>query len=175
LANDETNAMKECAKAGFDAGRKLILGSAKEENYKSMAALSMAYGHGLLAQTPMDLNLAKQLNILLEETGVQKCNIIIDPLSSALGYGIEYTYSTMERIRLNALEGDEVMQRPMIGFASNAWETREVIEQPALGPNWETATAVAMLLAGCDMVAVRSAEAFNAVKDFIERMTEGKC
>jgi len=162
--------LKECAKAGFELGRKLILGSAREENYKSVAALSMAYGHGVLAQTPMDLNMAKQLNILLAETGVKPGDIIIDPLSSALGYGLEYTYSTMERIRLNALEGDEILQRPTIGYASNAWETREVGERPELGADWEIATAVAMLLAGCSMVVVRSAPAFDAVKAFLDRM-----
>lgn len=166
--------LKECAKAAHILKKKVILGNATSDEYKGLAALSVAYNHGIIAQTPMDVNLAKQLNILLTEMGVKKENILIDPLSTALGYGIEYTYSTMERIRINALAGDEMMQFPMIGFSSKAWEAREVTEakESNAGIRWESITGTSYIMAGCDILITRNPEVHKKMRELVKSLSE---
>jgi acetyl-CoA decarbonylase/synthase complex subunit delta len=166
--------LKECAKLAYDTQKKCIIGNATSDNYKAIAALSVTYNQGVIAQTPMDVNLAKQLNILLIDMGVKKENILIDPLSTALGYGIEYTYSTAERIRINALAGDEMMQFPMIFFASKAWEAREVTEakDSKVGIRWETITATSYLMSGADILITRNPLAYRKVRELVDELSE---
>jgi len=102
---------RSTARCSSDAGRagqgeRLLLGTAEAGHYRSIAAAALAYHHALIAQSPIDVNLAKQLNILLKEIGVPHDQVIIDPYTGALGYGFEYSYSAMERIRFAALKGD---------------------------------------------------------------------
>ncbi len=87
-------------------GEGLVLHSACQEDYKTLAAVAVAYGHVLVAESPIDMNIAKQLNILLADANVDLNRVLIDPLTGGLGYGLEYTYSVMERIRLAALGGE---------------------------------------------------------------------
>jgi acetyl-CoA decarbonylase/synthase, CODH/ACS complex subunit delta len=95
-------------------GERLLLGTAEAGRYRSIAAAALAYNHSLIAQSPIDVNLAKQLNILLREIGMQRDHIMIDPYTGALGYGFEYSYSAMERIRFSALKGDTDLGMPII-------------------------------------------------------------
>jgi len=114
------------------------IGKAVEENYKTIAAAAMANDHKLIAMSQLDVNLAKQLNILLTQMGFDKERIIMDPMSSALGYGLEYTYSVMERIRLAALlQNDPMMQTPIIcDIGANVWKVKETMAPDAEVPEW---------------------------------------
>ena len=108
----DSEVFQRCGEAG--QGERLLLGTAEAGRYRSVAAAAMAYNHSVVAQSPIDINLAKQLNILLREIGVQMDHIMIDPYTGTLGYGFEYSYSVMERIRYAALKGDTDLAMPMI-------------------------------------------------------------
>lgn len=143
-------------------GERLFLGLAEEKAFKSIAAASMANGHGIVAFSNLDINLAKQINILLLDFGVKPENIIIDPLMAALGMGLEYSYSVIERLRQAALMGDSVLQMPIICDCSCAWAAPEALEddprkggRELRGIYWETMTAYAAVVAGADLVIVR--------------------
>jgi len=156
----DAKVMEAISNAG--KGERLFLGLAEEKAFKSIAAASMANGHGLVAFSNLDINLAKQINILLLDFGVKPENIIMDPLMAALGMGLEYSYSVIERLRLAALMGDPVLQMPIICDCSCAWAAPEALEEdprkgsPELrGVNWETMTAYAAIVAGADLVIMR--------------------
>ncbi|MDI6793171.1 MAG: acetyl-CoA decarbonylase/synthase complex subunit delta [bacterium] len=161
------------------AGSNLLLGPLKEENYRFIGAAAMGYKHGVIAQTPIDVNLAKQLNILLENLGLPLDKIVIDTTTGALGYGIEYTYSVMERIRLAALTAnDEKLQLPFLcDVGKEAWKCKEARiseeESPALGPAkergilWESMTALSLAMAGADILVMRHPESVRLVRETI--------
>ena len=162
-------------------GEKLLLGICEDKNYRTIVAAAMANGHLVQARTPMDVNLAKQLNILITDMGLPTDRIIMDPTTGALGYGIEYGYSVMERLRLAALQGDGMTQLPMLvtpGF--EAWKAEEskvgVGVPEAWGDwknralHWETLTAVALVESGADVIVLRHPESVKRVKDAIEEL-----
>lgn len=162
-------------------GERLVLGICEDKNYRTIVATAMANGHLVNARTPMDVNLAKQLNILISDMGLPMDRILMDPTTGALGYGIEYGYSVMERLRMAALQGDAMTQLPMLvtpGF--EAWKTKEskVGEgvPEAWGDwlkraiNWETLTAVALLESGADIVVLRHPESVKRVKAAIAEL-----
>jgi len=130
----------------------------------------------------MDVNLAKQLNILVRDMGIPPDHILMDPTTGALGYGIEYGYSVMERLRLAALQGDSNMQSPMIVTpGAEAWKTKEAKSNnvPHEWGNmatrailWESMTAVSMLVSGANIVVMRHPEAIKYVQNFINRTHE---
>jgi acetyl-CoA decarbonylase/synthase, CODH/ACS complex subunit delta len=163
-------------------GKNCTIGKAVEENYKTVAAAAMANDHKLIAMSQLDVNLAKQLNILLTQMGFDKERIIMDPMSSALGYGLEYTYSVMERIRMAALlQNDPMMQTPVVcDIGANVWKVKETIapvsEVAEWGPledralAWESVTASAMITAGADMLIMRHPGAAAKVKALIEEL-----
>lgn len=139
------------------AGKNVLLGCATANNYAALAGACMADGHSLIATTPLDINLAKQLNILINESGLPLHRIAIDPLVGPLGYGIEYAYSIIERIRLSALNGDKMLAMPVVCFVGyETWKTREArseenVEWGALEKRavlWEAVTAAALAQAG---------------------------
>ena len=161
-------------------GRNLIIGPVAEGNYRAIGATAIGYKHTVLASTPIDINLAKQLNILLGNLNVPDEKIIIDPSTGALGYGLEYCYSVMERIRMAALiQEDERLQFPIISnLAREVWKTKEVkvpeLEAPLLGNIKkrgiliEALTAQCVLLAGADILVMRHPEAISLVKESIK-------
>jgi acetyl-CoA decarbonylase/synthase complex subunit delta len=161
-------------------GRRLILGPVVEENYKQIGAAAIAYKHTVAASTPIDINLCKQLNILLADLGVPDEQIIVDPTTGGLGYGLEYTYSVMERSRMAALtQQDERLQFPMIcNMAKEVWKVKEVktpqAEDPKLGDNkkrgvlMEAVTAMSLLLAGADVLVMRHPEAVTQIRTAIQ-------
>ena len=91
------------------AGENLLLNWVEQNNYRTIAGAAMAYGHSLVSQSPIDVNIAKQMNILLTNMDLKRGQIVMDPMTGAMGYGIEYTYSVMERIRLTGLGGDKML------------------------------------------------------------------
>jgi acetyl-CoA decarbonylase/synthase, CODH/ACS complex subunit delta len=159
-------------------GEKLVLGICEDKNYRTIVATAMANGHLVQARAPMDVNLSKQLNILISDMGMPKDRILMDPTTGALGYGIEYGYSVMERLRLASLQGDAMTQFPMLvtpGF--EAWKTKEAKvgegvpeawgDWNARSINWETLTAMALVESGADIVVLRHPESVKRVKDAI--------
>jgi len=161
----------------------VVIGPVVEGNYKSVGAGAIGYKHTAIASTPIDINLAKQLNILLGNLGVPDGQIIVDPTTGGLGYGIEYTYSVMERDRMAALtQQDEKLQFPMLcNMAREIWKTKEAKlgegEEPTLGDAkkrgilMEAITAVLLLLAGVDVLIMRHPDAVKLVREYIEEMT----
>jgi len=141
-------------------GERLLLGTAEAGKYRSIAAAALAYNHSIIAQSPIDINLAKQMNILLKEIGVQRDHIVIDPYTGALGYGFEYSYSAMERIRFSALKGDIDLAMPMICSAADTLTIKEVREaepevKNEMAIQWEFATGIAAAAAGAEIICVR--------------------
>jgi acetyl-CoA decarbonylase/synthase complex subunit delta len=158
--------------------KNLLLCSAELDQYKSIAALALLYNHCLVAESPIDVNIAKQLNILLTDFGLPFEKIIIDPLSAALGYGLEYTYSVMERIRGNALNGDDKLLSPMICFGQEGWKAREATnDYPSWGPIkdrgilWEVFTALTLYSAGGDLVVFRHPNALELFLGIFSEVT----
>ncbi len=166
-------------------GANLILGPVEDKNHKGIGAAAMAYGHTLISSSPIDVNLAKQVNILLENLGVPTEKIIIDPTTGGLGYGMEYSYSVMERLRMAALaQGDDKLQLPVINNLGNEiWKSKEaklsVDDAPTLGDPekrgilMEAVGAVAYLLAGSDILIMRHPEAIRLVKAYIGLLADG--
>lgn len=163
-------------------GERLVLGICEDKNYRTIVATAMANDHLVSARTPMDVNLAKQLNILIHDMGFPMDRILMDPTTGALGYGIEYGFSAMERLRLAALQGDSMTQLPMIvtpGF--EAWKTKEAKvgegvpeawgdwEKRAI--NWEVLTAITLIESGADIVVLRHPESVRQVKAAIAELT----
>jgi len=108
------------------AGERLLLNWVANENYRTIAGAALAYGHCVVAQTPIDVNLAKQLNILLANMDLPRDRIVMDPLAGAVGYGLEYVYSVTERIRTTGLGGDKALTFPVIAcVGQETWKVKE--------------------------------------------------
>jgi len=160
--------------------KSLILGPVEEGDHKKIGAAAIGYKHVVAASTPIDINLAKQLNILLGNLGVPENMLIIDPTVSGIGYGIEYCYSVMERIRMAALtQQDTKLQFPIIcNLAKETWKTKEAkIDDPKMGDTGkrgillEAMSAMIMLMAGADVLVMRHPEAIKLVKEMIADLT----
>ncbi|HBU12786.1 MAG TPA: CO dehydrogenase/CO-methylating acetyl-CoA synthase complex subunit beta [Clostridiales bacterium] len=167
------------------AGENLLLNWVEQDNYKTIAGAAMAYGHSLVAQSPIDVNIAKQMCILLTNMDFKKENIVIDPTTSAIGYGIEYTYSVMERIRLSALGGDAMLCGPMIvSPGAELAKIKETKAEESAFPAWgdlktraaalEFTTAQSYLYAGADVLVMYHPQAAVAIQKMITSLMDGK-
>jgi acetyl-CoA decarbonylase/synthase complex subunit delta len=179
--NEEKDAKVLEAVSNEAKGERCLLGLAEESAFKSLAVAAMANNHGIVAFSNLDINLAKQMNILLTDFGVKLEDIVMDPLVAGLGYGLEYSYSVMERIRLAAFMGDKILQVPMIADASIAWKARESsIDAPEWGdplkrgPTWESMTAMGALMAGADVLILRHPETLKIVRNTLEELAKAK-
>ena len=164
-------------------GKNLIIGPIEEGDYKKIGAAAIGYHHTVIASTPIDINLAKQLNILLGNLGVPDELIIMDPTVSCIGYGIEYCYSVMERMRMAGLtQQDEKLQFPLIcNISKEVWKAKEVHipteEDPKLGDAkkrgilLEAMSAMVLLLTGGDVIIMRHPEAIRLVREMIAELT----
>lgn len=163
-------------------GHSVILGPVQDKNYKKIGAAALGYNHTVVANTPIDVNLAKQLNILLGNLGVPDSKILVDPTTGGLGYGMEYTYSVMERDRMAALtQEDDKLQLPILNYVGQeVWKVKECRltneEAPDLGDQakrgilMEAVTAVSLLLAGSDLLIMRHPEAVKLTKEIINEL-----
>jgi len=163
------------------AGENLLLNWVEQDNYRTIAGAAMAYGHSIVSQSPIDVNIAKQMNILLTNMDIKTRQIVMDPMTGAAGYGIEYTYSAMERIRLTASNGDKMLAGPMIVSPGQecikikelkATETEfpvwgDLAKRAAL---WELSTAVNLLYAGADILIMYNPDAVAATRRMIEKL-----
>lgn len=165
------------------AGERCLIGTAKEDNYKTLTASCMADGHALIAESPLDINIAKQVNILVSEMGFPLDRVVMYPTTGGLGYGIEYAYSIQERGRLAALTGDRMMSAPVVcQIGQEAWRAKEAKatdeEAPhwgpaeKRGPMWEAMTAAPLLQAGSDLLVMRHPEAVSLVKRMIDALMQ---
>jgi len=164
-------------------GENCLIGTVTEDNYKSLTAIALADNHHLITHAPLDINIAKQVNILVSDMGFPLEKIVTFQATGALGYGIEYAYSIQERQRLAALGGDKMMSMPMIcdvGYES--WRVKEakLADAPGWGsvedrgPMWEATTAICLLQAGADIIRMRHPKAVAIVKNFIDKLWSGK-
>ena len=161
-------------------GKDIIIGPVTEDNHKQLGAQALAYNLTVVANSPIDINLAKQLNILLNNLGVPLEKIIIDPTTGGLGYGLEYSFSVMERIRQAALtQDDEKLQCPFLSnLADEVWKTKEAKlpsddqmgEARTRGVLMEALTATTLLNAGADMLVMRHPEAIDKVREYIAQL-----
>jgi len=177
--NDEKDGQLFSAVAEALAGKNILLLAAKEENYKTVgAAGALAYQQKVAAESSVDINLAKQLNILLQQLGVKAESMVMNPGCAAAGYGFEYLASTLDRIILAALgQNDETLQLPIITPVSfETWNVKEAAATEADEPEWgnaeergihmEVATAAAALVCGSDAVVVRHPKSLAVLKTF---------
>ncbi len=164
-------------------GKNILVLSAREENYKTVgASAALAYGQKVGAESAVDINLAKQLNVLMTQLGVAPSSIVMNAGSAAAGYGYEYVASTLDRIRAAALaQSDDQLQMPiMTPVSTEAWGVKESIMSEADMPEWgdaeergiemEITTASACLAGGSDAVIMRHPAAIKAIADMIEAL-----
>jgi acetyl-CoA decarbonylase/synthase complex subunit delta len=173
------------AAAEEGAGERLVLGCCEESNYRTIVAAALAHGHLVNSRTPMDVNLSKQLIILISDMGLPLERILLDPTTGALGYGIEYGYSVMERLRLAALSGDSMTQLPMLVTpGEEAWRVKESKvgegvpaawgDWPERAVNWETLTASTLVQSGADILVMRHPESVQRVRLIVEQLMEAQ-
>jgi acetyl-CoA decarbonylase/synthase complex subunit delta len=177
----DTEVLKAIAEACTEEN--LILGPVEEGSYKALGAAALAFQHAIAASTPIDVNLAKQLNILLGNLGVPDERILVDPTVASLGYGLEYAYSVMERDRMAALtQEDERLQFPIVcNLAKEVWKVKEARlgeeDAPSLGDPakrgilLEAMTALLLLIAGGDVLIMRHPDAVALVRGFVGELT----
>ncbi|MDM8537638.1 acetyl-CoA decarbonylase/synthase complex subunit delta, partial [Desulfobacterales bacterium HSG17] len=166
-------------------GENLILGPVEDKNHKGIGAAAMGFGHAVISSSPIDVNLAKQVNILLENLGMPMERVLVDPTTGGLGYGMEYSYSVMERLRMAAMnQGDDKLQYPLINNLGNeVWKCKEcklgVDEAPTLGDPerrgilMEAVGAVSYLMSGADILIMRHPEAVRMTRAFIDLGIDG--
>ncbi|HEX2964282.1 MAG TPA: acetyl-CoA decarbonylase/synthase complex subunit delta [Syntrophorhabdaceae bacterium] len=181
-ANEEKDTLMLKKVAEVCEGKNVLIGPVSDKNYKQLGATAIAYSQIVGASTPIDVNLAKQLNILLGNLGVTDDKIVMDPTTGALGYGLEYVYSVMERDRMAALtQEDTKLQYPIISnLAPEVWKTREtkitMDEDRKMGDErkrsilMESLTAMSVLLAGADVVVMRHPESIALIKEMIQEL-----
>jgi len=163
----------------FLAGSRCLIGSAKQENYRTLAATCLADGHNVIAESPLDINICKQVNVLLSDMDFPVDRIAIYPTNGALGYGFEYAYSIMERTRIAALGGDRMMAMPMLAVVGSEVQRAKEAKAPKeefpqwgdereRGIAWEISTAVGYLQSGVDILTLTHPEAVKYVKSYID-------
>ncbi len=172
-ANDEKDAALLRRAAEVCEGKRIALGPVTEKNYKQIGAMAIGYNQVVIASTPIDVNLAKQLNILLGNLGVPEGRLLIDPTTGGLGYGLEYSYSVIERDRMAALTQEDVkLQTPIIcNLGNEVWKTKEAKtrqeDNPKLGDPkkravlMESVAAVTLAIAGADLLIMRHPDSIS--------------
>jgi len=166
----DNEVMAHCANVA--KGENCLFGIATQENYKTLAAACLSSGHSIISEAPIDINIAKQLNILICDMQFPADKIVIHHATGALGYGLEYTYSIMERTRLAGLSGDKMLSMPMINFAGQeAWRTKEAkTGLKDTGVLWEIATSAAYLNSGADVLVMNHPKAVEEIKETIKQL-----
>ncbi len=175
-ADKDNELLVPIAEAG--SGERLVLGVCEDKNYRTIVAAALANNHLVDSRTPMDVNLSKQLIILIKDMGLPLDRIIMDPSTGALGYGIEYGYSVMERLRLAALTGDNMTAQPiLVTPGEEAWKVKESKVGTGVpgvwgdwkerAINWETLTTAALIESGADIVVLRHPETVKRIKKMI--------
>jgi acetyl-CoA decarbonylase/synthase complex subunit delta len=166
-------------------GENCLLGTAREKNYRTIVAVCLADKHKLLAESPLDINIAKQVNILCSDAGYPLEDIVIFPTTGALGYGIEYAYSMQERGRLAGLTGDKLLAQPVLCDAGfEAWRAKEAKTppfegvtdetRPQWGVMWEAATAMVLMQSGTEIIVMRHPDAIEHVRTAVSSLVDSE-
>jgi acetyl-CoA decarbonylase/synthase complex subunit delta len=175
----DNEVMPECSQAA--KGENCLLGSATEGNYRTMGAIGTADSHKLIAEAPVDINIAKQVNILLQDAGFKLEDVVMCQVTAALGYGFDYVYTIFERVRSAGLKGDKMMALPQIANVGwEVWKVKEALADEDVlpgwgklserGPRWEAASAAGYLQAGADILVLAHPEAIAAARGVIDKM-----
>ncbi len=175
----DNEVLPECSQAA--KGEKCLLGSTTESNYRTMGAIGKADGHLLIAEAPCDINIGKQVNILLQDAGFALEDVVMCQVTAALGYGFDYVYTIFERVRIAGLKGDKLMALPQIANVGwEVWKVKEAIADDDIlpgwgklarrGPNWEATTAAGYLQAGADILTLAHPDSIAATKELIDTL-----
>jgi len=152
------------------AGENLLIGPVQKENFEVVGKAILDNGHVAIAQSPLDINLLKELNVKLCKF-LPPEKVIIDPLSSALGYGIEYSFSLIERVKqIGVITKDSMTMMPIIAnLGDECWKTKQAKENKTQGLLWEGMTALSLYLAGANILVLRHPETLKLIKETIGR------
>ncbi|MBN1671815.1 MAG: acetyl-CoA decarbonylase/synthase complex subunit delta [Kiritimatiellae bacterium] len=175
----DNDVLPECSQAA--KGENCLIGAATERNYRTLGAIGTADKHKLIAEAPVDINIAKQVNILLQDAGFKLNDVVMCQTTAALGYGFDYVYTIFERVRIAGLKGDKMMALPQIANVGwEVWKIKEAIADEDIlpgwgrlekrGPNWEAATAAGYLQAGADILTLAHPDSIAATRDQIAEM-----
>ena len=175
--NTDNEVLPECSQAA--RGENCLIGSATETNYRTMGAIGHADKHKLIAEAPVDINIGKQVNILLQDAGFKLEDVVMCQVTAALGYGFDYVFTIFERVRIAGLKGDKLMALPQIANVGwEAWKVKEAIQDEDLlpgwgkiemrGPLWETTSATGYLQAGADILTLAHPTSIAAVRQYID-------
>ena len=161
---------------------RLLLNKVDEDEYKKVSSMAMAGKHCVVGFSNLDVNLAKQMNILLSDFGVKREDVIMDPLMAPLGMGMEYSYSVNERIRIAGLMGDKMLQAPMVCDCTASWDVADAVstDDPSLGDVkfrvtwWEAMTAMSAMVSGADILVMRGPAAADMIMVYSKELTTGE-
>jgi acetyl-CoA decarbonylase/synthase complex subunit delta len=175
----DNHVLPECSQAA--KGENCLIGSAKESNYMTVVAICKADKHKIISEAPVDINIGKQVNILLQDAGFSLKDVVMYQTTAALGYGFDYVYTILERARIAGLKGDTLMAMPQI--CDVAGETYRVKEATAdedvlpgwgklekRGPMWEAMCAGGYLQAGSDILILAHPQAIQTTQESIEKL-----
>ena len=175
----DNKVLLECSQAA--RGEKCLIGSATETNYRTLGAIGTADGHKIIAEAPVDINIGKQVNILLQDAGFPLEDIVMCQTTAALGYGFDYVYTIFERVRIAGLKGDKLMALPQIAnLGWEVWKVKEAIQDEDIltgwgklalrGPLWEATSAAGYLQAGADIVTLAHPDSVAIVRETIDQL-----
>ena len=179
--NKDNEVLPECSHAA--RGENCLIGSATERNYRTLGAIGTADKHKLIAEAPVDINIGKQVNILLQDAGFKLQDVVMCQVTAALGYGFDYVYTIFERVRIAGLKGDQLMALPQIANVGwEVWKVKEALADEDIlpgwgklatrGPMWEVATAAGYLQAGADIVTLAHPTAISVIRQTIDELME---
>ena len=166
----------ECSHAA--KGEVCLIGSATETNYRTLGAIGTADKHKVIAEAPVDINIGKQVNILLQDAGFSLNDVVMCQVTAALGYGFDYVYTIFERVRIAGLKGDKLMALPQIANVGwEAWKVKEALQDEDIlpgwgklemrGPLWETTSAAGYLQAGADILTLAHPQSIAIMQETI--------
>jgi acetyl-CoA decarbonylase/synthase complex subunit delta len=175
----DSHVLPECSQVA--KGENCLIGSAKESNYMTVVAICKADKQKIISEAPVDINIGKQVNILLQDAGYNLKDVIMFQTTAALGYGYDYVYTIMERARIAGLKGDKLMAAPQIcDIAGETYRVKEAIADEDIlpgwgglekrGPLWEAACAEGYVQAGADILIMTTPIEINSVRKTIERL-----
>lgn len=181
--NDEekdNEVLQMCSQAA--RGENCLIGSAKEKNYRTIVAICKSDKHKIIAEAPVDINIGKQVNILLQDSGFDLNDVVMFQTTAALGYGLDYVYTILERARSTGIKGDKLMAIPQLcDVGGETWRVKEAVADEDMlpgwgalqkrGPMWEAACAAAYLQAGADILIMAHPEAIATIKELIGQLS----
>jgi acetyl-CoA decarbonylase/synthase complex subunit delta len=181
--NDEekdNEVLQMCSQAA--RGENCLIGSAKEKNYRTIVAICKSDKHKIIAEAPVDINIGKQVNILLQDSGFDLNDVVMCQTTAALGYGLDYVYTILERARSTGIKGDKLMAIPQLcDVGGETWRVKEAVADEDIlpgwgalqkrGPMWEAACAAAYLQAGADILIMAHPEAIATIKGLIGQLS----